>query len=127
MRGLAQLLWDGPRERLAFFPIAIPDYVRFGPINMLILFQEMTRFPFLERLLDVHAPTLAVLGDQDPLMPPATQVRDVAVQAGQHVEVAVINGAGHAINFSHPADLVNTTVPWLEIMGHDRGSRTGHE
>jgi len=44
----------------------VPDYVRFGPVNTLRLFREMTQFPALERLLEVPVPTLAVLGSRDP-------------------------------------------------------------
>jgi len=46
--------------------VMVPDYVRFGPVNTLRLFREMTQFPALERLLEVPVPTLAVLGSRDP-------------------------------------------------------------
>lgn len=114
VRALAQLLRDGPLERPAFFPIAIPDYVRFGPINMVKLFEEMTRFPTLDRLLNVTVPTLAILGDRDPLMPPREWVRDVATKASERVLVAVIRGAAHAINFSHPDELAHAIGQWLD-------------
>lgn len=113
-RALAQLLRDGPLEKAAFFPIAIPDYLRFGPVNMIHLFKEMTRFPSLDRLLNVEVPTPAVLGDRDPLMPPKNWVSDVAGRASQHVQVAVIWGAAHAINFSHPGELAHAIGQWLD-------------
>lgn len=113
LKALGQLLLDGPRERLAFFPVAIPDYLRFGPLNMLFLFREMTRFPSLSKLLNVTVPTLAVMGDRDPLMPPRDWVRDVANEASEHVKVAVIWGAAHAINFNHPGELAHAVSQWL--------------
>ncbi len=113
-RALAQLMQDGPRERLAMFPIAIPDYLRFGPINMLRLFREMTRFASLDRLLHVPVPTLVVLGDRDPLMPPPQRVHDVAARANEKVTVAVIAGAAHAINFNHPGELAHAISQWLD-------------
>lgn len=114
VRALAQLLQDGPREKLSMFSTLIPDYLRFGPINMLRLFKDMTRFPSLDRLLHVPVPTLAVLGDRDPLMPPPREVHDVAVRASENVMVAVISGAAHSINYSHPGELAHAVGQWLD-------------
>ena len=49
--------------------MAVPDYLRFGPVSALRLFSQLTRFPSLERLQHSPVPTLAVLGSRDPLMP----------------------------------------------------------
>ena len=70
-RALGQLAKDVVRESPRMFPVALPDYVRFGPVNGLRLFHELTLFPSLDRLLHTPVPTLAVLGGRDPLMPPA--------------------------------------------------------
>ncbi len=112
-RALAQLVRDGPRERLAMFRITVPDYLRFGPINMLHLFKEMTQFPFMARLVRVRVPTLAVFGNRDPLMPPPHSVHEIATLAAEHVKLAVIDGAAHAINFSHPRELAHAVNQWL--------------
>ena len=61
-RALGQLARDVVRESPRMFPVALPDYLRFGPVNGLRLFRELTRFPSLERLLHTPVPTLAVLG-----------------------------------------------------------------
>ena len=102
LRALGQLAKDGARESPRMFPVALPDYVRFGPMNGLRLFHELTLYPSLERLLHTPVPTLAVLGVRDPLMPPAARVREVARQAPEHLTVAVVDKAAHAVNFSHP-------------------------
>ena len=86
-------------------PVAVPDYVRFGPLNGLRLFRELTLFPSLERLLHTPVPTLAVLGGRDPLMPSPARVREVARLAPEHLTVALIERAAHAVNFSHPEEL----------------------
>jgi len=96
------------------FPVALPDYVRFGPLNGLRLFRELTRFPSLERLLDTPVPTLAVLGTRDPLLPPPDRIRDVARLAPEHLTVALVDGAAHAVNFSHPAALAGAVGLWLD-------------
>jgi pimeloyl-ACP methyl ester carboxylesterase len=113
-RALVQLARDGTRERPAMARVAVPDYLRFGPINALHLFSELTRFPSLERLVRNPARTLVVLGDRDPLMPPPHRVREVAALVPDHVTVAVIGGAAHAINFSHPGELAHAIGQWLD-------------
>ncbi len=111
-RALGQLGLDVIRESPRMIPVAVPDYVRFGPLNALRLFHELTRFPSLERLLHTPVPSLAVLGGRDPLMPPADRVRDVGGRA--HVSVVVIERAAHAINFSHPRELAQVIDDWLD-------------
>jgi pimeloyl-ACP methyl ester carboxylesterase len=113
-RALAQLAMDGVRESPRMAPVAVPDYVRFGPLNALRLFSQLTRFPSLERLLHTPVPSLAVLGARDPLMPRPQRVREVGSRAPEHVTVVLIEGAAHAINFSHPAELANVIRSWLD-------------
>jgi hypothetical protein len=48
-----------------------------------------------------------VLGDRDPLMPGPARVKEVASQTDSHVLVVTIEGAAHAINFSHPGELAH--------------------
>lgn len=113
-RALRQLGADLFRESPRMAPVAFPDYVRFGPVNGLHLFSELTRFPSLERLLRTTVPALAVLGSRDPLMPKPHRVREVARLAPPHVTIALIEGAAHAINFSHPGELAHVISSWLD-------------
>jgi pimeloyl-ACP methyl ester carboxylesterase len=113
-RALGQLARDGFRESPRMLPLAVPDYVRFGPLNGLRLFRELTLFPSLERLVHTPVPTLAVLGLRDPLIPAPDRVREVARLAPEHVAVAVIEKAAHAVNFSHPVELAGTVEAWLD-------------
>src|SRR5688572_25191271 len=46
-RALGQLVRDVFRESPRMFPVAIPDYVKFGPLNGLRLFRQLTQFPSL--------------------------------------------------------------------------------
>ena len=59
-------------------------------------------------------PTLAVVGSRDPLMPPPWRVMEVARLAPAHVTLAVIQGAAHAMNFSHPGELAHVIGSWLD-------------
>ncbi|HEU4543343.1 MAG TPA: alpha/beta fold hydrolase [Jiangellaceae bacterium] len=113
-RAVLQLARDAVRESPRMIPVAVPDYLKFGPLNALRLFRELTRFPSLERLLHTPVPTLAVLGGRDPLMPPPHRVRDVGRLAPDHVNVVLIEQAAHAINFSHPRELAHVITSWLD-------------
>ncbi len=59
-------------------------------------------------------PTLAVLGGRDPLMPKPARVREVARLAPEHLTVALIEKAAHALNFSHPEELAGVIEVWLD-------------
>ena len=109
-RALGQLARDGLREIPRMLPVAVPDYVRFGPVNGLRLFGELTRFPSLDRLVHTPAPTLVVLGVRDPLMPLPDRVREVAALTPEHVTVAVVDKAAHAMSLQ----------PSLGAGGHGR-------
>jgi pimeloyl-ACP methyl ester carboxylesterase len=113
-RALGQLALDVVRESPRMVPVALPDYLRFGPVNGLRLFHELTLFPSLQRLLHTPVPTLAVLGGRDPLMPPPSRVRDVGRLAPHDLAVAVVDRAAHAVNFSHPKQLAQTIESWLD-------------
>ena len=113
-RALAQLARDAPRESPAMARIAVPDYVRFGPAATLHLFSELVRFPSLERMLRTPVPTLAVVGSRDPLMPPPARVRELGRLAPDNLTVVLIEGAAHAMNFSHPGELAHVVSSWLD-------------
>jgi pimeloyl-ACP methyl ester carboxylesterase len=114
VRGLWQLAKDAGRERPAMARLAVPDYLRFGPVNALRLFDELTHFPSQERILRLPVPALAVIGSRDPMMPPPWRVLEVARLAPEHVTLAVIVGAAHAMNFSHPGELAHLIGSWLD-------------
>jgi pimeloyl-ACP methyl ester carboxylesterase len=97
-KALGQMALDGPREPMSMVPIAVRDYLHFGVFTSLSLFKAMTRFPTIERLHQVHVPTLAIAGERDPLV----DLDRVSVFTGmQHVHAVAIPGA-HALNYSEP-------------------------
>ena len=113
-RALVQLALDAGRESPRMARVAVPDYARFGPVSALRLFAQLTRLPSQARLLRTPVPALAVIGTRDPLMPPPYRVREVASLAPEHVAVVLIEGAAHALNFSHPGELANVVGAWLD-------------
>jgi pimeloyl-ACP methyl ester carboxylesterase len=113
-RALLQLARDVWFESPRMAPVVLPDYLHFGPVNALQLFGELMRFPSLERVLRTPVPTLAVIGTRDPLMPPLWRVEEVGRLAPPHLTIAVIEGAAHAMNFSHPRELAHVIGSWLD-------------
>lgn len=106
-RAMAQISRDGTREPVGLMRVVTPDYLRFGVPSTVRMFKALTSYPSLERLLALHVPTLAVLGDRDPLMPGHERVRAVAQQTDNRLLLVRIEGAAHAINFSHSGELAH--------------------
>jgi pimeloyl-ACP methyl ester carboxylesterase len=97
-RALRQMALDGLREPPSMVPIAVRDYLRFGLLQGVSLFRAMTRYPTLERLQQLAAPTLVVAGARDPLV----RIDRIRVLAEMpHVRAVKVPGA-HALNFSAP-------------------------
>jgi hypothetical protein len=66
------------------------------------MFRALTQYPSLDRLLALRVPTRSLsletgIHDAQPCPNPR-----VASRTDNHVSVVVIDGAAHAINFSHP-------------------------
>lgn len=113
-KGASQLALDSVREPLSMYLVAIPDYLRFGLINAGKLFWQMIHYPTVEQFRDTSASTLVVLGARDPL------VNEIRITEGtlenEHVQIVRIDGAAHAINYSHPGKLASLIRQYLE--GH---------
>lgn len=106
-RAAWQIARDGLREPSRLLPVVVPDYVRFGVPSTVRMFRALTQYPTLHRALELKIPTLVVLGDRDPLMPGPARVQVIAEQIDSHMLLVALEGAAHAINFSHPSELAN--------------------
>lgn len=104
-RAMLQLAADGRREPVRMVRVAVPDYLRFGVASTIVMFDALSNYPSLERLLELSVPTLVVIGDRDPLMPDPERVREIAAATDNHVLIVRMEGAAHAINFSEPEEL----------------------
>jgi pimeloyl-ACP methyl ester carboxylesterase len=110
-RGLPQLGRDSLLETPRILPIAVPDYVRFGPFSSLRLFHAMTRYPTINRVLALKLPILVVAGARDPLV--STERLRELVEQHSDVTLVIHDQAAHAINFSHPKTLACVVRSWL--------------
>lgn len=124
LRGTSQLVADGSREGLRLMRIAVPDYVRFGPVNALHLFRAMTAYDISTHLDQVRIPLLLVAGSRDPLVSIPQLERTAA--ALPNMMMVIQQGAAHAINFSHPRTLAHVVHTWLEDKPLPTIDRTGH-
>ncbi|WP_438854732.1 alpha/beta fold hydrolase [Agromyces sp. M3QZ16-3] len=115
-RAIRQLAQDGTREPPRMARVAVPDYARFGVPSTLKLFRALTQYPSLEHLLALQLPTLVVLGDRDPLMPGTARVQEVAGEVDNHVLAVTIEGAAHAINFSHARALAHIIRRFMDDL-----------
>jgi pimeloyl-ACP methyl ester carboxylesterase len=113
LRAIGQLGRDALLEDPSMARIAVPDYLRFGPIQTLRMFDAMTSYPVIERFLALSAPALAVLGSRDPLLPGPARAQELLASMRTHLDVGVIIGAAHAINYSHPEELAWLIRWWL--------------
>jgi pimeloyl-ACP methyl ester carboxylesterase len=111
-RGLPQLAQDGLRETPRMLPVAVPDYLRFGPVSSLRLFRAMTRYPTVERALSLELPMLAVVGVRDPLV--SKERMRQWLERKPNLTLVFHNRAAHAINFSHAEALAAVVRAWLE-------------
>ncbi|MDR7186237.1 pimeloyl-ACP methyl ester carboxylesterase [Microbacterium trichothecenolyticum] len=115
-RAIKQLSQDAPREPVKMARVAVPDYVRFGVPSTMKMFRSLTQYPSLQRLLEMRIPTLVVLGQRDPLLPHAHRVDEIASQTDSHVLVVMLEGAAHAINFSHPGQLAHVIRHFMDDL-----------
>ncbi|WP_243074967.1 alpha/beta fold hydrolase [Microbacterium sp. SS28] len=123
-RAIGQLSKDGGREPVKMVGVATPDYLRFGIPSTFKMFKALTQYPTLQRLLELHLPTLVVLGERDPLLPGSARVQEVASQTDSHVLIVRMEGAAHAINFSHPDELAHVIRLFMDdkpMVDHSDG------
>jgi pimeloyl-ACP methyl ester carboxylesterase len=119
LRALRQMATDALREPPGLFPIAIRDYLHFGLVRSWTLFQAMTRYPTLERLSTLRAPTLIIAGLRDPLV---SVDRAFVFEGLPDVKVVQVSGA-HALNFSHPETIAHLIAAYVD--GHPLVAPTG--
>ena len=88
-------------------PVAVPDYLGFGVPSTLTDVPCADEVPVVGSVARTPDSDSIVIGNRDPLISGPARVEEVASQTDNHVSVVVIDGAAHAINFSHPGELAN--------------------
>jgi pimeloyl-ACP methyl ester carboxylesterase len=119
-----RLLRAGARVPLWLALVAVRDYARTGPIEMLRAGRAAVAEPVRDRLEQLAAPALIVRGADDPVVP-----QDWAEQAARHARapLEVIPGAGHAAVASHPAEVGRLVVRFAGTLAQRPETRGGAE
>ncbi len=113
-RGLSQLARDAVKEPVRLVPVACPDYIRFGPANSIRLFRAMTRYPTVDRAMQLELPILVVAGARDPLV--SRENLGILVERKPNMTFVIVEGGAHALNFSHPDRLATIFESWAEHL-----------
>jgi pimeloyl-ACP methyl ester carboxylesterase len=71
----------------------------------------LTTWDRRDRLGDIAAPTLVIVGDSDPIAPP--KVSQALVDGIPDAEMAVLPGVGHMVNMEAPEAFHDTVERWL--------------
>ena len=110
-KGLSQLIVDTLREPPGMGKYVITDYLAYGPVATFNLVKSMLAYPTTERIAELTLPTLVVLGSRDPFVSERWVKR--RAKGLPHVTAVTIQGAAHAINYSHPEQLSNVVRSWM--------------
>ena len=98
-------------ERWSLGWIAISDYLRGGVFRYARTFHHMIANQIEPRLSEVQAPTLVVWGTRDYIVPRRFVER--IAQLVPNGRLAVIPGAAHGMNYSHPRMFRDSILPFL--------------
>lgn len=95
---------DIPREKHSIWTLWVPDLFRAGLRRAFLMLGQMFEDDQLARLGDVRQPALVIVGECDPIAPPAWG-REMAsrMPCGEAVTVPE---AAHALNYSNAPELV---------------------
>ena len=110
-----RLLADSYREQPSLVPVALADYARHGPRQILRAARAMLRHPIAERLAAVSAPVVVVRGSRDPICGQAWAERLAA--APPEGRLVVVQGAAHAVDWSHPGAVVQVVEEVQQALG----------
>ena len=99
-------------ERPPLHLVVARDALRAGPARVWATFEDALRDPLDGELARVAAPTLVLRGEHDPIAPQEACERMAA--ALPNGRLAVVPGAGHALNWSRPRDAARAIRAWLE-------------
>lgn len=111
IRQIAGFFAIAPFERWSLAWVALTDYARGGIGRYILTLRSMVDNRIGEKVLRVMQPTLVVWGTRDYIVPYAF----VARLAGSlpRGRLAVIPGAAHGINYSHPEAFAAVLLPFL--------------
>lgn len=100
-----------PYERWSLAWVALTDYLRGGIGRYILTLRSMIDNRIGEKARRVTQPTLVIWGTRDDIVP-----KDFVVSLADalpHGRLAIIPGAAHGINYSHPEAFTAALLPFL--------------
>jgi 2-hydroxy-6-oxonona-2,4-dienedioate hydrolase len=111
-----RLLVDLSREPPSFLPVLVRDFLAAGVTRTLRALQYALDDPIEEYLPHIDVPTLVVRGSRDPLV--SQEWAEKVNQLLPNSQLAVIEGAAHAVNFNAPEQLVSLIRSFTMNISH---------
>jgi pimeloyl-ACP methyl ester carboxylesterase len=105
------LMLDAPYEPLSFLPVLLREYLIAGPRRTIRTLQYAIANRMEEHLPAVQAPTLILRGACDPIV--GQEWTEEVHRLLPNSQLAVVPGAGHAVNFNSPGMLVDAVRAFL--------------
>ncbi|WP_227440104.1 alpha/beta fold hydrolase [Methylobacterium sp. W2] len=122
VRQVIGFLAIAPFERWSLAWVALSDYARAGIGRYILTLRSMVDNRIGEKALRVEQPTLVVWGTRDYIVPHAFVVS--LASSLPRGRFAVIPGAAHGINYSHPEAFTAVLLPFLLAAGEMSSARS---
>jgi pimeloyl-ACP methyl ester carboxylesterase len=110
-----RLLADSYREQPSLVPVALADYARRGPLEILRAARSMMREPMAERLALVSVPVVIVRGSRDPIC--GQRWAETLAAASADGRLVIVPGAAHAVDWSHPEVIARVVQELEQALG----------
>jgi pimeloyl-ACP methyl ester carboxylesterase len=107
---IARFLAEAPQQATTA-PVIFADFLRAGPRRTLQTFAHLLSDRIDEKLPRIRAPVLVVRGERDRIV--SGEWADEAARALPDGRLAVLRGAGHAVNWVAPVALAECITPFL--------------
>lgn len=104
VRHVLRLGVDGRYEPLRLTAIVLTDYATYGTLPLVRQARHALADRIEERLPAIEAPAVVIRGSNDSLCPAAWALE--AASLLPNGRLVTIAGAGHAVHFSHPGEVV---------------------
>jgi len=112
LRNFVGLMADSLLERLSYNLLLTGNFLRMGPLRYLLTVREMQRDDAFLRARQLRAPTLVLKGSRDAIVPKHIGRRLAATLSRS--EYALVPGAAHAAQFTHPRQTSECVLQFLE-------------
>lgn len=99
-------------ERPSLIPLVTADYLRAGPWRLLKELRAMFAYRIEENLPRIDAPAMVVHGEKDFIVP--RRWAEEVARLLRTDRLFTVPGAGHALNYSAPDELMRLIRPFLQ-------------